>query len=82
LNLDENGVLRTPEDIRRGLRESIGDVPPERVICYCGSGVSACHNLLALEHAGFRGAKLYPGSWSEWSSDPARPVETSSHSKA
>jgi thiosulfate/3-mercaptopyruvate sulfurtransferase len=43
---------------------------------YCGSGVSACHNLLAMEHAGLPGARLYPGSWSEWSSDPARPVET------
>ena len=76
-NLGERGTFRTPEEIRRGLSESLGDTPPERVICYCGSGVSACHNLLALEHAGLRGAKLYPGSWSEWSSDPSRPVETS-----
>jgi thiosulfate/3-mercaptopyruvate sulfurtransferase len=43
---------------------------------YCGSGVSACVNLLAMEHAGLPGTKLYVGSWSEWSSDPARPVET------
>jgi thiosulfate/3-mercaptopyruvate sulfurtransferase len=45
---------------------------------YCGSGVSACHNLLAMEHAGLRGTPLYVGSWSEWSSDPSRPVETGS----
>ena len=56
------------------LRESLGGTPPERVICYCGSGVTACHNILALEHAGLRGAKLYAGSWSEWSSYPKRPV--------
>ena len=44
------------------------------VVHQCGSGVSACHNLLAMEHAGLAGAALYPGSWSEWSADPARPV--------
>jgi len=75
-NLDDRGTFRTPEEIRSGLQESVGGVPPDHIVCYCGSGVSACHNLLALEHAGQRGAKLYAGSWSEWSSDPARPVET------
>ena len=45
-------------------------------VMYCGSGVTACHNLLALEHAGLSGARIFPGSWSEWSADPARPVET------
>ena len=43
---------------------------------YCGSGVTACHNLLAMEVAGLRGTMLYAGSWSEWSSDQRRPVET------
>ena len=81
-NLDERGTFRTPEEIRRALSESVGDVPPDRIICYCGSGVSACHNLLALEHAGLHGAKLYAGSWSEWSSDPARPVETSANTQS
>jgi thiosulfate/3-mercaptopyruvate sulfurtransferase len=75
-NLDEHGTFRTPADLRDGFRDAIGDRSPEQVICYCGSGVSACHNLLALEHAGLYGAKLYPGSWSEWSADPRRAVET------
>jgi thiosulfate/3-mercaptopyruvate sulfurtransferase len=48
----------------------------EDIVMYCGSGVTACQNLLALEHAGVSGARIYPGSWSEWSSDPSRPVET------
>ena len=74
-NLEESGVFRSQEELGRRLREVLGDVPPERVVCYCGSGVTACQNLLALEHAGLRGAKLYPGSWSEWSSDPSRAIE-------
>jgi thiosulfate/3-mercaptopyruvate sulfurtransferase len=53
----------------------VGDVPGDRIVCYCGSGVTACHNLLAFEHAGLKGAKLFAGSWSEWSSDPSRPIE-------
>ena len=75
-NLAENGTFRTPADIRERLRASAGDVPPERIICYCRSGVTACHNLLAFEHAGLGGSRLYVGSWSEWSSDPSRPIET------
>jgi thiosulfate/3-mercaptopyruvate sulfurtransferase len=74
-NLDEQGLFRTPEQLRARLQESLGDASAERLVCYCGSGVTACHNLLALEHAGLKGAKLYAGSWSEWSSDPSRPVE-------
>ena len=74
-NLDERGLFRTPEELRARMKESVGDTPADRIVCYCGSGVTACHNLLALEHAGMKGAKLYAGSWSEWSSDPSRPVE-------
>lgn len=73
-NLDDQGVFRAPDDLRERLAHALGGTPPEQVVCYCGSGVTACHNLLALEHAGLRGAKLYAGSWSEWSSDPRRPV--------
>jgi len=75
-NLDESGTFKSPEALRARLRESVGDVPPDRIVCYCGSGVTACHNILALELAQLKGARLYAGSWSEWSSDPARPVET------
>ena len=74
-NLDEQGIFRSPEDLREDWRDVLGTVALSHVVCYCGSGVTACHNLLALEHAGLRGARLYPGSWSEWSADPSRPVE-------
>ena len=76
-NLDERGLFRTPEELRARMQQSFGHTPADRIVCYCGSGVTACHNLLALEHAGLKGAKLYAGSWSEWSSDPSRPVERS-----
>ena len=53
-----------------------GGAKPGDVVMYCGSGVTACHNLLALEHAGLSGARLFAGSWSEWCADPSRPVAT------
>jgi thiosulfate/3-mercaptopyruvate sulfurtransferase len=74
-NVNDTGTFRSQEDLRERLQKTLGDIPPDRVVCYCGSGVTACHNLLALEHAGLGGARLYPGSWSEWSSDPSRPTE-------
>jgi thiosulfate/3-mercaptopyruvate sulfurtransferase len=74
-NLTEEGTFKSPDVLRAQLRASTGDVPVDHIVSYCGSGVTACHNLLAMAHAGLHGAKLYPGSWSEWSSDPARPVE-------
>jgi len=75
LNMREDGRFRSAADLRALWGETLGVSPANRVVCYCGSGVTACHNLLALEQAGLTGARLYPGSWSEWSSDPARPVE-------
>lgn len=74
-NVSDDGRFRSADEIRDRVRASIGDVALERVICYCGSGVTACQNLLAFEHAGLSGARLFPGSWSEWSSDPSRPIE-------
>jgi thiosulfate/3-mercaptopyruvate sulfurtransferase len=74
-NLNEHQMLATPGELRVRFEQTLADTPPERVICYCGSGVAACQNLLAMEHAGLHGAKLYAGSWSEWSSDSSRPTE-------
>lgn len=62
-----------PADALKSAFAAFG-VPAERVVHQCGSGVTACHNLLAMEVAGLPGSALYPGSWSEWSSDPERPV--------
>jgi thiosulfate/3-mercaptopyruvate sulfurtransferase len=75
-NATDEGVMLPPDALRRQFAEVLGDRPPDQVVMYCGSGITACQNLLAMEHAGLSGAKLYPGSWSEWSSDPERPVET------
>ena len=75
-NLNEDGTFKAPEQLREQITTTLAGASPADVVCYCGSGVTACHNLLALEHAGLSGAKLYPGSWSEWCADPRRPVET------
>ena len=76
MSLDGQGRFLPPRSLRDALTASLDGVPPESAIVYCGSGVTACHVLLALEHAGLPGARLYPGSWSEWSRDPSRPVAT------
>ncbi|MET8829862.1 sulfurtransferase [Streptomyces sp. NPDC004610] len=74
-NLTPDGTFATPGQLRERYR-ALGAGDGTEVIVYCGSGVTACHNLLALEHAGFPHASLYPGSWSAWSADPSRPVTT------
>lgn len=74
-HLDARGRIATPEQLRETFAQA-GIVPGTPVISYCGSGVTACHNLLALERAGLGPGRLYPGSWSQWSRDPTRPVAT------
>jgi thiosulfate/3-mercaptopyruvate sulfurtransferase len=74
LNLTDDGHFK-PADVLRAEWCAIAKArDPATLVMQCGSGVTACHNLLALELAGLSGARLYPGSWSEWCSDPARPV--------
>jgi thiosulfate/3-mercaptopyruvate sulfurtransferase len=73
-NLDDSGRFKPREALAREFRELLGSHTAEESVHQCGSGVTACHNLLAMELAGLPGARLYPGSWSEWSADPARPV--------
>lgn len=75
-NVDENGVMKSPETLRQQFEALIDQQAPSEAIFYCGSGVSACQNLLAMSHAGLEGAKLYVGSWSEWLKDPDRPIST------
>jgi thiosulfate/3-mercaptopyruvate sulfurtransferase len=71
-NLGSDGRFLSADSLRAAF-DAFG-VEPGQVVHLCGSGVTACHNLLAMEHAGLAGSRLYPGSWSEWCADPARPV--------
>lgn len=75
-NLLDTGCFKPASQLRTEFLAVIGTHAPAQVIAQCGSGVTACHNLLALEIAGLTGVSLYPGSWSEWCSNPARPVAT------
>lgn len=77
-NLGADGRFLAADELRRRWSTLLGSLPPSGVIAMCGSGVTACQNLLALEHAGLPGARLYAGSWSEWIRDPGRPVATGS----
>lgn len=75
-NLQTDGRFRSPEELRQRFLGFLGERSPVSLVAYCGSGVTACHNLFALCLAGFDLAPLYAGSWSEWITDPQRPVAT------
>ncbi|WP_046111594.1 sulfurtransferase [Aquincola tertiaricarbonis] len=77
-NLGADGRFKPAEVLRAEWQALLGGAATQQVVQQCGSGVTACHNLLALAHAGLGDATLYPGSWSEWSADAARPVATGS----
>lgn len=73
-NLNADLTFKSPELLRTQFQSLIGEVPPDQCVHQCGSGVTACLNLFAMEQAGLSGAKLYAGSWSEWIADATRPV--------
>lgn len=77
-NVDSAGRFLNRGALRERFARTLEGVPPDAAICMCGSGVTACHNLLAMEVAGLQGARLYAGSWSEWIRDPKRPVTSDS----
>lgn len=73
-NLEADGRFKSPAQLRAEFEALLGGRAPQAVVHQCGSGITASHNLLAMEIAGLAGSRLYPGSWSEWCADPARPV--------
>jgi thiosulfate/3-mercaptopyruvate sulfurtransferase len=74
-NLDALGFFRPRDELHAAFEAVAAGRPPHELVHQCGSGISACHNLLAMDIAGLSGSRLYAGSWSEWCADPARPVE-------
>jgi thiosulfate/3-mercaptopyruvate sulfurtransferase len=77
MNLNPDGTFKPSKQLRAEFEQLLGP-DAGRAVHMCGSGVTACHNIFAMELAGLPGGRLYPGSWSEWCSDPARPVATQS----
>ncbi len=76
-NLTPQGTFKPPVQLRAEFEALLGTTSPAAVVHHCGSGITACHNVLAMAVAGLPGSRLYPGSWSEWIADPARPVARS-----
>jgi thiosulfate/3-mercaptopyruvate sulfurtransferase len=74
-NVSADGTFKPAAALKKDFESVLQGRSPSEVVHYCGSGVAACHNLLAMEIAGLKGGKLYAGSWSEWSADPKRPQE-------
>jgi thiosulfate/3-mercaptopyruvate sulfurtransferase len=77
-NLNDKGRFKDAQVLREQWQTIFGKKPIQQIVNQCGSGVTACHNILAQHIAGLKGAALYPGSWSEWCADTARPVATGS----
>lgn len=75
-SLADDGCFRAPDSLQHDLLQVLHGTPPGAAVCYCGSGVTACHVILAAAHAGLSPPRLYAGSWSEWCSRPERPVAT------
>ena len=73
-NINPDGTFRSGDQLRERFAQLVGDTPSDRIAVYCGSGVTSIHNILAMLHAGMGEARLYAGSWSEWITDPHRPV--------
>jgi thiosulfate/3-mercaptopyruvate sulfurtransferase len=79
-NLTVNGRFKEKMELRQHYQRLLGNVAPEQSVFYCGSGVSAVMNILAMEVAGLPGARLYAGSWSEWITDPDHPTSVDDQS--
>ena len=79
-NLKADLTFKSPDEIRKGLVDLMAGRSATEVVHQCGSGVTACANVFAMEYAGLKGSRLYAGSWSEWVADPSRPVATGSSS--
>lgn len=74
-NLDRQGCFKEPQVLRQRFEPAVGGLSNDPIVHMCGSGVTACHNLLAMEVAGWTDSRLYVGSWSEWITDPDRPID-------
>ena len=74
-NLNPDGTFRSDDELRARFNSLLGNTPADHTAFYCGSGVTAAHNILALKHVGLGDARLYVGSWSEWIANRQRPIE-------